>query len=604
MALDGVTLFHITQELKETLVGSSVDKIQQSNRFDLILTFRMRKSPKLLLSANPSFPFCSILDDKFDIPMQAPMFCMLLRKHLGNARLLDVFTEHYDRVINFTFQTLDEFSDVKIRTLVFELLGRHTNIILLNEDNIILDSLVHVDHSKSRTREILPARPYQPIMPQEKPTPEDRLEGLSLESLMALLQDGNPRIDKALLGLASGISPQIVQEILYRSHLSPQDRADTLRFEDENRLLQACREILTEITEARGKAYYYPYAKNNASDCHPLLLSHLRVWESMESLHEALAKVYRAYRVRDQFQQKQSYLSTLVSKERKKKETLRQAYVDDLELSREYDTKKLHGELLLSQMYQVQNTYENRDAIRLLNYYDENLTEIEVPLDPRFGLQENAQRKFKQYNKEKETFSYASKHLEEVQDDLDYLVRLEALIDQASSVDDLDALKEEANRLLPKRRTQNASQSKRSKKSTTKHKDSMPLGPRRYRSSDGFMILAGRNNYQNDQLSLRQAQDHDLWLHAQNRAGAHIIIITEGKEVPENTLVEAAEITAFLSRTSQEKMNHMQNTMAIDYTLAGNVRKAKGQKPGLVIYDKHKTLVAEALEHSKLRLDD
>lgn len=610
MAMDGISLHFLIPELKDRLVGSNLDKIQQPYKHDLLLTFRAPGSPRLLLSANPSGPYVNLTEDKYINPVIAPNFCMFLRKHLQRARLIDIKAAPFDRTLYFKFQVRDAFSDLVERTLVMELVGRQSNLILLNENHVIMDCLVHVDQSKSKTREILPAHPYQPMALLEKPSPTDVLRNLNEQGqtyLEAFLT--GKKLSGSLIGLAQGLSPLTVREIIFRAGLDEDTRGDQLHDEGIRALYDASLSFFNELVDKERKisdnqkiqAYFFPEASKGRSDCHPLCLSYLGPHLAMPGLIEALAKVHRLQRTQDLLLNRQNQLQRKIRQDLDKKLKLLHIYQDDIKRSQDYDRYRYQAELILSQLYQLPKRVPDNGKINVIDYYDPEQKTLEVELDPRYSVSHNAQLFFKTHDRLRDTYNYAKVHLEQLEEDIAYSQNLLALLDGARDEEDLDSLEREIKRMLPKTTSGKRKADKDSKNRGRKNPEERPVPPRKYRSSDGFIILAGRNNLQNDQLTFRQNQKHDLWFHAKDRPGSHVILKTEGKEVPESSILEAAEIASYLSQSSSERLNQNLVSIPVDYCPLSYVRKPKGAKPGFTLYDNYETLMARPLSHEDLR---
>lgn len=607
MGLDGISVKQLAKQLNTRLQSCTIDKIQQPDRYDLLITFKAQGRPRLLLSANPAFPVAFLARHRRENALQAPMFCMLLRKHLGGARLKRVEAKDYERVLRFCFSKRDELADMAERSLIVELTGRYSNIILLDENDVILDSLIHVDASRSRYREVLPARPYLPPPPQDKPHPEERLESMRQQSPEEFLKTfSEKKAERALLELCLGLSPQLAREIIWRSKIRDKISLRELSPEEAESLYRVCELFLREILSCGEQGFYYPEANRGRGDFHCLELDSPGPCIPMPSLNDAIEKVYERHIFSDQLMQKRRYLSDRVSRALQRRRKLLDAYENDIKRSENYEQKRIHGELLLTQLAQLPERVPEGGKVEIIDYYDPEQKSIVLELDPRFSVSQNANRLFKQYNKDHHTFEYATKKADETWSEIKYLESFIPLLDHAESLDALATVAEEIDRALDDKdkKKEKASRPGRKFRKEQRREQHAALPPRRYLSSDGLVILAGRNNYQNDNLTFRTAKPDDIWLHAKNRPGTHVILrLDDDGKLPQQSLLEAAEIAAWLSRSSGEKQAGGAD-MEIDFCPVRNVRKPRGAKPGFVLYENYNTIRAEAAEHSELRKEE
>ncbi len=645
MGLDGITMNRLAQELDRELRDSTIDKIQQPGRFDLLLTFHGKGGPRLLISANPNYPVALLGPGRYENPAQAPMFCMLLRKHLVGAKLLSVDAPDYERLLRFRFTTRNEIGDSQERILIAELQNRHSNIILLDEHQVILDSLVHVGQATSRYREVLPARIYVLPPKQNKPLPQDRLrqlETLNPEDFATLLPD--KRLDKALLELCLGFSPQLVTELLYQADVEGNVQPAALAKDASIRLYHAAVALLRKITTPNEEAWVYPEALKGRGDYHCLPLDSLGERRQTPGISAAIREIYLRDQAADRVSQKRKHLLDRVQKELTRKLNLLSAYASDLEKSQDYEQKRKAGELILSQLNDLPEQIPESGEISLVDYYDPEGKEFKVTLDRRWSVRTNANRLFRQYTKDKETAAYATEKIKSTQEEIAYLQSLESLLENASDLADLEEVKHEIDQALTvktktsqptpgktgakakgktggktvgkiggKAKGKKGSPNAKKKGSSQKVHNEAPLPPRRYFTSDGLELLAGRNNWQNDQLTMHRARPDDLWFHAKNRPGTHVILRTEGRGgvgdkdgaagkggtegngVPDRSILQAAETAAWFSRSAGEVASSLAAPMDIDYCPVSHVKKPKGAKPGHVIYENYHTVTVRAV---------
>ncbi len=565
MAFDGITIAGITKELNQLLTGGRIYKIAQPESDELLLTVKNNGSQyRLLLSADASLPLVYLTDKNKQSPMTAPGFCMLLRKHLQNARILDITQPGLERIIRIRLEHLNEMGDLCQKTLVIEIMGKHSNIIFCNE-NTIIDSIKHISGMVSSVREVLPGREYFIPQTQSKQEPLAFLE----ETPDAGRQDFKEKLlsmpmplYKALYCAYTGFSPVMAQEICFRAGLDGDIPAGSQTPEALERLYDTFLALLKQIASGDFQPNII-YEKKTPIEfaALPLTLYADKDAVSFDSVSEVLEHYYEEKNTLTRIRQKSADLRKIVQTalERNiKKYDLQLRQMKDTEKREKY---RIYGELLNTYGYGAEPGARSLEA---LNYYTDEM--ITIPLDDTLTPSENAKKYFDKYGKMKRTFEALSELTIEVKAEIEHLESIAAALDIALQEEDLVQIKEE---LIESGYIRRKGGGKKIKVTSR---------PFHYLSSDGFHMYVGKNNYQNDELTFKLASGNDWWFHAKGIAGSHVIVRTEGKELPDRTFEEAARLAAWYSKgREQEKVE-------IDYLQKKNVKKPNGAKPGFVVY--------------------
>lgn len=606
MPLDGISTRFLAKELDQALAGSRVDRVNQPRRFDIVIQFRQPgRTDRLLLSANPSEPRAHLIAQATENPAQPPMFCMLLRKHLLGARVLSVETIGCERILILRFQVLNDLGDTVEKRLICEIMGRHSNLILLNEDHRILDAVSHVDASMSRVREVMPARPYSYPPPQTKQDPDELLrqlqQGRSLSERLSTLPTGDRQsLSGWLLSLVGGFSRQLCDEVCLAAGLSPDQPASDLEPTALAHLDRSLLAVLTKATatEPSPHVYYLDASNGVPADFHALDLDHHGYKKPFSTLSGAMDHYYRDRERRGRSEQKRQFLLKAVQKQQAHLSKLMGIYQKDIRSASGYEKLKHKGDLILSNIWMIK---DGMDCITVTDFYDPDQGQLKIELNPHRNPSWNAQNYYRRYNKNKAKLENASRFAESAAAETEYLNNLVNLIEHAESPEELTALKDEMKTLdwfRPERGNErdratgfHARKAARKKGvAPAKGRGSGKLGFRQYRSSDGFTILAGRNNLQNDRLTLKTARKDDLWFHVQKAPGTHVVIRAEGREVPEQTILEAAETAAWFSRGVSARDRDGGAAIPVDFCPVANVKKPSGARPGMVIYNVYNTV--------------
>jgi predicted ribosome quality control (RQC) complex YloA/Tae2 family protein len=634
MPLDGITAKALSIELNQTLCDSRVDRIFQPDRFDLIFHFRSAGTQnRLILSANPASPRIHLTSENRSNPAVPPMFCMLLRKHLTGARLLSVSTPDYERIFIFEFQTVNELGDISTKKLITEIMGRHSNIILVNDSNKIHDSILHVDKDMSRLREIMPARPYVLPPAQNKLTPQNILSLINENRDWLIHNSEVKTLEKSILATCQGFSPQLCSELCTLADIEPRARVENLTEIEKVKINIAMRETAQKIVDQQFRPSVFLMSSNDKVPIgfHCLRLISFAHSKQTGSVSEAMELFYLEKNRQNSFNQKKNYLTRLIQNQLEHAQKKLQIHLDDCREGQKSDQFKLFGELILSSIRQVDQAIQSgSDLVSVVNYYDPEVNEITIPVQYNRSAAWNAQNYFKRYSKGKAKFENGLKLSMQDKQDIEWLESLRSAVENAVDIDDLQAVRSELaacgltvsdktpaevgkasvqddrhakiNRLNPgkpgrsgKLNYSNRKNRKDSRKSSGNNKTGLP--PRKYISKDGLEIIAGRNNLQNDQLTLKTANKNDIWLHVQKMPGTHVIIRGQ-QPIPDSTLLQAAGIAAWFSRAGLAGGAKA----AVDYCPVSHVKKPVGARPGMVVYEKYQTVIVEPLNPDTLEI--
>lgn len=570
MPLDAVYLTALTGELRGKLLGAKIDKIHQPSRDEVVLALHSREgSFRLLLSANPSHPRAHITSVPTENPVTPPMFCMLLRKHLTGGRLQEIIQPPMERVLDFSFLCTNELGEEVLRHVIIEIMGRNSNLILCGDDGHIIDCVRRVDYEMSEQRQVLPGLFYHLPPQQRKLDPTT----VTLEEVSALVStvDSPVRPDGFILDHFSGISPLIAREIVARFDPTMEDvstLSPSARYTFAAHLLQLFHTLLEQGTAPylllkNGTPWdftYMPVIQYGA-------LVEAQAQESFSRLLDSFyAKKDAAARMKSKTQAITKTISNLRNRTARKLETQKK----ELASTADRDALRIKGELLTANLYRIE-----RGAARVFveNYYDPDLTEMEIPLNPTLSPQQNAAKYFKDYNKAKNAERYLTEQIAKGETELEYLSSILDELSRAESEKDLTEIRQE---LVEGGYLKNADKKKKMK--------TQPSKPMEFVSSSGLRIRVGRNNTQNDQLTLKSAYKSDLWLHTQKIHGSHVIVSCQGEQADDAAIVEAAKLAAYYSQARSGE------NVPVDYTLVKNVKKPSGAKPGMVIYDRYNTV--------------
>ena len=572
MAFDGITIACLRKELSDRLVGGRITKIVQPEADELLLTIKNNAAQyRLLLSASASLPLVYLTEKSKNAPMTAPGFCMLLRKHLGGGRITAVTQPSLERILRFEIEHLDEMGDLCRKYLIAELMGKHSNLIFCREDGTILDSIKHVSLAVSSVREVLPGRTYFIPHTQDKLDP---LTASPAEMIEAVCAKPAP-LGKAIYTSLTGFSPAMAEELCHRSFLESARPAAALENRERDMLQH---QLLRLMENIKGEDFtpriYYNGKEPAEFSAVPLTMYEDLDAQSFEDMSGLLESYYAVKNTLTRIHQKSADLRRIVQtalERTRKKYALQLKQLQDTEKREKY---KVWGELIHTYGYGVP---EGARSMQALNYYTNE--EITIPLDSTLTAQENAKRYFDKYGKLKRTFEAVTKLLEETRNEIEHLESIQTALDMALTEEDLAPVREELVEYGYIRRKSGRNSGKKPKLSSR---------PYHYLSSDGFDIYVGKNNFQNDELTFQFASGNDWWFHAKGVPGSHVILKSEGRELPDRAFEEAGRLAAYYSK------NRGGDKVEIDYVEKKHVKKPGGGKPGFVVYYTNYSLVIDS----------
>lgn len=569
MAFDAVSVRCLVGELQEKLINGRIDKIYQPEKDEITVNIRtLSESFKLVLSASSAHPRVHFTNVNKKNPKTAPLFCMLLRKHIGSGKITAIEQVGFERIIKISIESYDELGDLTTKYLIAEIMGRHSNIILTNKDMKIIDCIKHIDFTVSSVREVLPGLQYVSPPPQDKVDLTDIHETVNIDFTAAA-----KTADKAILSSVAGISPLTAREIVYRAFSRTDVRCGELTDSGKNKILYETVCLARTVREnnfspciiinsATGKLMDFSATPIEQYEN----MAEIRTFTSMSDL---LDTFYKTRDMHERMRQKSAGLVKLLGNniERISKKLI--ILNKTLTNSKDKDKYRIYGDLLTANLYKIT---QGQTEIEVEDYYGGGT--VKISLSPTLTPSQNAQRYYKKYNKAKTAEVEAAKQIENAKNELEYLESTLAAVETADSEADLNAIRSElisegylTRKVSPKRQKQAAAK------------------PMRFISSDGFDIYVGKSNSQNDYLTTKLANSSDLWFHTKDIHGSHTVIkLGIDKDVPKSTITEAAEIAAYYSKA------RLSSQVPVDFTEIRNVKKPNGAKPGMVIYDNYNTI--------------
>ncbi|NLI11176.1 Rqc2 family fibronectin-binding protein [Pelotomaculum propionicicum] len=587
MPFDGLVLKAVCGELEEKLLGGRIERIYQPGKMELlILVHKPGARQKLFLSADARNARAHLTATSRENPAAPPLFCMVLRKHLEGGRLTGFSQPGLERVLVIKIDARDEFGRPAEKHLVCEIMGKHSNIILLDPStNIIIDGIKRYSHAVSRFREVLPGRSYLFPPSQEKLDPLTlNEEGFRQACLDSPLDTPLPNL---LQKRFEGLSTVTCREIVYRTGLP----LETLLDHCGDYELRLIWQEFTKIIDQAGTGHFEPCLtagrKGEPLDFAALDLSHTGQKRKHGEMNFLLDLYFAALESKERLERQRSSLAALINKETARVEKKLDLYAAGIDETAGLERLGLYGELLTANLYRLK---QGLTEVTLENYHEEESPPVTIPLDPLRTPVENAQSFFKKYQKAKNTRTALSSLHAQALDELAYLDSIRTSLDQAAGLSELAEIKQE---LLDQKYLKPQSPGPVTHKSKKEKHVPKPFS---FQSSDGFVLLVGKNNKQNDYLTMKIARDDDIWLHAKDIPGAHVIIRAEGKEPPPSTLAEAAGLAAFFSKARKSR------NVPVDYTMKKHVHKPNGSRPGMVIYVRQKTIMAAPNEELVERL--
>ncbi|HEX3021242.1 MAG TPA: NFACT RNA binding domain-containing protein [Lachnospiraceae bacterium] len=572
MALDGLVIANVIKELNDKLLGGRINKISQPENDELILLIKNNRDQyRLFLSASASLPLIYITQENKPNPITAPNFCMLLRKHLNSARILSITQPGLERIVDLEIEHLNELGDVCTKHLIIEIMVKHSNIIFCDDKKKIVDSIKHISGLVSSVREVLPGRDYFIPLTQEKGNPLE----LDYATFRSTVLSKPLEVSKAIYSTLTGISPLIANEICHRASIDGSASTSSISEAEGVHLYRNLERFIEEIRSNE----YHPNIIYKDSEPIEFSSTNLTCYENYSSkeftsISELLELYYSQKNAITRIRQKSVDLRKIVSnaiERSRKKYDLQMKQLKDTEKRDKY---KVYGELITAYGY---NLEEGAKELKALNYYTNE--DVTIPLDPTLAPIDNAKKYFEKYNKLKRTFEALTKFTEETKEELEHLESISASLDIALVEEDLVQLKEELMEYGYMKRKFVGGKTAKKQKITSK--------PFHYISSDGFHMYVGKNNFQNDELTFKFAIGNDWWFHAKGMAGSHVIVKTNGEELPDRTFEEAGKLAAYYSKARDLKKAE------IDYTEKKNVKKPNGAKPGFVVYYTNYSLIIE-----------
>ncbi len=575
MALDGITIRALRNELADKLTGGRIAKIVQPEADELLLTIKTEQAnERLLISAGATLPFVYLTDENKQAPMTAPGFCMLLRKHISGGRLVNITQPGLERIISFEIEHLDEMGDLCKKILTVELMGKHSNIIFMTPEGRIIDSIKHVSAALSSVREVLPGREY--FIPKA----DDKID---LHNYILCNQEGNDvshlckpsPLSKTLISTFTGFSPSMAENVCQRSGLDSDRAGNTYDATELCKLYDSLKAVDEQIEANDFHPAIITDENGDPAEFEVIRLAQFddMAREDMPSVSAMLISYYRRREAYTRIRQKGADLRRIVTtalERNVRKLDLQQKQLKDTE---KMDKFRVYGELLQTYGYTAE---EGADRITCDNYYTNE--PITIPLDPTMSAMANSVRYFDRYNKLKRTKEAVTDLITETKSDIEHLESIVACLDIAEDEEDLAQIKQELTDCGYIKK--HAASKMRSRKKSE---------PFCFVSSDGFKIYVGKNNYQNDEITFKLANSGDWWFHAKKMPGSHVIVRCEGKELPDAVFEEAASLAAYYSA------GRSMGKVEIDYVKRKEIKKPAGAKPGFVVYYTNYSMVANAV---------
>ena len=580
MPFDAITVCCVAKELNSALESGRIDKLTMPTKNDVVLHIRAHgENRKLLLSCNPSLPRVHFTTIQRENPLTPPGFCMLLRKHITNGKILSVATPGIERTVIFEIECKNELGDTVIKKLIVELFGKNSNIILLHETGLIGDCIRHIDNSLSRERIILPGLPYYPPTPQNKISPV--MATLPIIKELVSKCDPTKKADTFILENFLGLSPLISREIVYLwgsdtdlTVGSKPGLADAIAFYMEK--LSNGKFTPVTIWDRQGKPIDFSCTQIRQ---YGSTLTTVPVHSLCDSLDDFFAEKERKSLIKEKGGTLLKTVENLLARYWKKAALQEESILD----AKGCEKYKVKGDLIISNIYKI-----NKGDRTLVteNFYSEDMEEVSIALEHNLTPAENAQKYYKRYNRLKNTAAKAQEQYDKSLEDIRYLESVQTALSLCEQPSDIEEIREELESMGYIRAGR--------QKKGQKQKSSL-FKPSVFESSDGFTIYVGKNNRQNDYLTLKMSSSKDIWFHTKDFPGSHAVIscaahISAGGTVPDTTLTEAACLAAYYSKARGSSQ------IAVDYCPIKNVKKPSGAKPGMVIYDGYNTAYVTPVE--------
>lgn len=552
MAYDGLFTKKMVESL-QNLVSGRIHKINQPENDTIIMVVRQnRKNHQLLLSIHPSFSRLQITDKKYDNPFNPPMFARVFRKHLEGGFIENIRQVGNDRRVEIDIKSKDEIGDTMHRTIILEIMGKHSNLILVDENRKIIEGFKHLTPNTNQYRTVMPGFEYEAPPSQNKLNPYE----ISGQEALKYIDFNAGKISKQLLNSFEGFSPLITNEIVSRRQFMTQDT-----------LPEAYDEVMAETTLTPTPVFH----KNHETGKEDFYFMKLNQFYDdvveYDSLNDLLDRYYDARGERERVKQRANDLVRFVQQQLQKQQNKLSKLIDEYESAKDKETQQLYGELITANIYRIK---QGDESVTALNYYTGE--EVNIPLNPTKSPSVNAQYYYKQYNRLKTREHELDHQLQLTKENIDYFSNIEQQLEHIT-VDDIDDIRDEL-----------ADQGFMKQRKNTKKKKNAQIQLQTYRSSDGDTILVGKNNKQNDYLTNKKAQKSHIWFHTKDIPGSHVVILNDSPS--DETIKEAAMLAGYFSKAGNS------GQIPVDYTEIRNVHKPSGAKPGFVTYDNQKTLYA------------
>lgn len=584
MSFDGIVVKSLVGELREKLIDSKIDKVYQPEKDEVCLKIRSKEGAcKLLLSASASHPRVYIAN-KYEKtnPKKAPVFCMTLRKYIQGGVIVDIDQVGFERIIKISVESYDELREKTCKDLYIEIMGKHSNIILVSDlEGKVIDSIKRVPLSVSRARQVLPGVSYELPPSQDKLNPLDIID---VDKFTLRINRSKGPVFKAIYGNILGLSPLVAREICVRVGLEANTEVEDLSNEDIRSLVDCINTTFDDLD--KNKVYpsiIIDKKRDKIVEFSSIRLSQYKDLTEIydDSISTIIEDYYLAKDKKDRINQRASSMKKNLSLKLDRVKHKIDKQMIELKESENADKYRIKGELITSYIYMIK---EGMDKVVLENFYDNN-KEIEIDLRVNLSPSENAQKYFKKYNKLKNAGEEISKQMVINIQEKEYL---ENTLLSIENCDDAKELKEIREELIREGYIKSYKMPKKDNKPGT--------DMRKFRSYHGKLIIVGKNNKQNDYLTLRLADNEDLWFHTKDIPGSHVLIKSAGMTVTDEELIEAATLAAYYSKA------RMSSNVPVDYTMRKNVKKPSGAKPGMVIYEKNKTIYVTPSDEAKAKI--
>lgn len=587
MSYDGIVTRAVVDELKDKLLGGRIDKVYQQEKDEILIkVYSKGENHKLVISASSNNPRMHLTKFSKENPKEPPMFCMLLRKHLIGGTILNIEQFSLDRIVFIDVSAIDELGEPTENRLIVEIMGKHSNIILINkESKIIVDSVKRVYEDMSRVREVTPGIEYVSPPDQDKMNP---LISTSADFYKNFeISKENLKIFKFFYFNYTGLSPLIGREICFKANVDIDRNIGSLEDIDKERLFLSFDSLMSKIRNSDYNPTMIMDDEDNIIAFYALDLEQFGdAYKSRSnSISKTLDENYHLKDTSDRINQKSNSIKKSINVKLDRASSKLAKQKNELLESKDREKYKVYGDLISANLH---NIPRGEKSVELSNFYDENMKTISIPLNIKLSPVQNAQRFYKRYSKLKTAHNLLLKQIPETQNEIDYLENVILSLENSDEIYEIEEVKEE---LIQEGYLKSSKKDKRSKRSKISK-------PRHFLSRDDIDIYVGKNNRQNDFLTFKSSNRSDIWMHVQKMPGSHVIIGNNGEEIPDSTLEDAAILAAYYSKG--KNLKHVN----IDYTERKNVKKFKGAKAGMVIYNNFKTINANPSKEHIRKLEE